>query len=74
MEKNPMMVNTYPTLVRRLLLARGADPEDALELSTISHPLGKQGMLGMKEAVDWIAYAITQRWPVTIVGDYDVAI
>lgn len=64
--------HTYPALVRRLLLARGADPEDALELSTISHPLGKQGMLGMKEAVDWIAYASSQRWPVTIVGDYDV--
>ncbi|UBU63567.1 single-stranded-DNA-specific exonuclease RecJ [Acidithiobacillus ferrooxidans] len=67
-----MMANSFPTLVRRLLLARGADPEDALDLSTISRPLGKQGMLGMKEAVDWIAYAITQRWPVTIVGDYDV--
>lgn len=64
--------HTYPALVRRLLLARGADPEDALELSTISHPLGKQGMLGMKEAVDWIAYAMSQRWPATIVGDYDV--
>ena len=50
--------HTYPALVRRLLLARGADPEDALELSTISHPLGKQGMLGMKDDVDWIAYAM----------------
>ncbi|MBU2764887.1 single-stranded-DNA-specific exonuclease RecJ, partial [Acidithiobacillus ferrivorans] len=25
----------------------------------------------MKEAVDWIAYAMSQQWPTTIVGDYD---
>jgi len=65
-------INQYPALVRRLLLARGADPEDTLELSTISPPLGKQGMKGMKAAVDWIACAIAQQWPTMIVGDYDV--
>ncbi|MBU2808262.1 hypothetical protein HF285_08330 [Acidithiobacillus ferrooxidans F221] len=29
-------------------------------------------MMGMKEAVDWLAYAISRQWPTTIVGDYDV--
>jgi len=63
---------TRPELVRRLLLARGADPEDTLRLDTLFSPLGKQQMLGMREAIQWIAYAAQARWPVLIVGDYDV--
>ncbi|MCL5051706.1 MAG: single-stranded-DNA-specific exonuclease RecJ [Gammaproteobacteria bacterium] len=62
----------YPPLIRRLLQDRGADPDDALDLSTISPPLGSQGFLGMKEAVAWIAYAVRHQWPTVIVGDYDV--
>jgi single-stranded-DNA-specific exonuclease len=63
---------SHPPLIRRLLQSRGADPDDALELSSISPPLGPQGFLGMKEAVAWIVYAVQHQWPTVIVGDYDV--
>ena len=63
---------SYPPLVRRLLQSRGADPEDQLDLETLSSPLGPQGMLGMREAVAWMEYAIRHQWPTVIVGDYDV--
>ncbi|WP_414041502.1 single-stranded-DNA-specific exonuclease RecJ [Acidithiobacillus sp. M4-SHS-6] len=66
------MIQTTPALIRRLLLARGADPEDTLSLSTLSPPLGPQGFLGMSDAMQVMATAIAQQWPVTIVGDYDV--
>ncbi|WP_368356705.1 single-stranded-DNA-specific exonuclease RecJ [Acidithiobacillus thiooxidans] len=69
---NATVKKTRPDLVRRLLLARGADPEDTLRLDTLFSPLGKQQMLGMREAIQWIAYAAQARWPVLIVGDYDV--
>ncbi|MBN6742637.1 DHH family phosphoesterase [Acidithiobacillus sp. MC6.1] len=59
-------------LIRRLLLARGADPDDTLDLNTLYPPLGPLGMLGMREAVDGILYAIREQWPTIIVGDYDV--
>ena len=63
---------SYPPLVRRLLQSRGADPDDTLNLGTLSPPLGPQGLLGMQEAIAWIAYAIQHQWPTVIVGDYDV--
>ncbi|MBU2764391.1 single-stranded-DNA-specific exonuclease RecJ [Acidithiobacillus caldus] len=67
-----MQVRTEPDLIRRLLLARGADPDDTLDLNTLYPPLGPQGMLGMREAVEGILHAIREQWPTVIVGDYDV--
>ncbi|MBN6742058.1 single-stranded-DNA-specific exonuclease RecJ [Acidithiobacillus sp. MC6.1] len=67
-----MQVRTEPDLIRRLLLARGADPDDTLDLNALYSPLGPLGMLGMREAVEGILHAIREQWPTVIVGDYDV--
>ncbi|MBN6740908.1 DHH family phosphoesterase [Acidithiobacillus sp. MC6.1] len=67
-----MQASQEPNLIRRLLLARGADPDDTLALNTLYPPLGPLGMMGMREAVDGILHAMRNQWPTVIVGDYDV--
>ena len=65
----------YPPILRKILLNRGySTPEAAGQFLRAETPEGTDpyNMLGIREAVKRISFAIGRREPIAIYGDYDV--
>ena len=65
----------YPPILRKILLNRGySTPEAAHQYLRAETPEGTDpyNMLGIREAVKRISFAIGRREPIAIYGDYDV--
>ncbi|KOR27598.1 hypothetical protein TI05_18650 [Achromatium sp. WMS3] len=64
------LLNSIPSLLRRIYLARGIRTEKELDLR-LCHLLPPHNLDGVTAAANLLAYTIANKKHITVIGDYD---